>query len=409
MRLLILASNFWPEATGTAPYTTGLAAGLRARGHGVEVLTTHPHYPAWRVQPGYGQWTRRELITGVRVTRQRHYVPRDPSHVRRAISEISLGLRQNFGAWRAHDITLTVSPALLTSALARLRTLLMRDQRPFVIWVQDLYSAGMAETGRGSGAGARLVGSVERWVLRRSDVVVVIHDRFARRIIENMGVDAERVRVVRNWSHIQDDEDETVDVLHTRARLGWSPDETIVLHAGNMGVKQGLHLALDAARLAEAQSPEVRFVFLGNGSQRRALMEQSSGLTSVSFLETLPEAEFTAALRAADVLLVHELPGVSEMSVPSKLTSYFHAGRPVVAATDPDGITADEIRAAEGGEIVESGDAQGLLRAIVRVGTDKRYGDALGERGQSFRRKVLGEANAIDTFEKILDSAKRGR
>jgi 2-polyprenyl-6-methoxyphenol hydroxylase-like FAD-dependent oxidoreductase len=43
---------------------------------------------------------------------------------------------------------------------------------------------------------------------------------------------------------------------------------------------------------------------------------------------------------AADLLLLCERPGVLEMSLPSKLTSYVTSGRPLLAAVEPGGITA---------------------------------------------------------------------
>ncbi|MBD0321819.1 MAG: glycosyltransferase WbuB, partial [Aldersonia sp.] len=48
MRVKIVGINYAPETTGIAPYTSGLADGLAARGHRVEVLTGQPHYPQWR-------------------------------------------------------------------------------------------------------------------------------------------------------------------------------------------------------------------------------------------------------------------------------------------------------------------------------------------------------------------------
>ena len=34
-----------------------------------------------------------------------------------------------------------------------------------------------------------------------------------------------------------------------RARLGWRPGQTVLLHSGNMGLKQGLEVLVEAARL----------------------------------------------------------------------------------------------------------------------------------------------------------------
>ena len=64
--------------------------------------------------------------------------------------------------------------------------------------------------------------------------------------------------------------------------------------------------------------------------------------------------DFQVALSAADFLLVNELPGVKDMAVPSKLTSYFNAGVPVVAATDDGSVTAAEIATSGGGVRVDA-------------------------------------------------------
>ena len=50
------------------------------------------------------------------------------------------------------------------------------------------------------------------------------------------------------------------------------------------------------------------------------------------------------------MLLVNELPGVAHMAMPSKLTSYFQAGKPVLAATDEGGFTAKEIALSGAGD-----------------------------------------------------------
>ena len=115
----------------------------------------------------------------------------------------------------------------------------------------------------------------------------------------------------------------------------------------------------------------MRFVLLGHGSERERLQgARRRHLARCSFSSPLNDADFAAALASADSLLVNELPGVSEMAVPSKLTSYFSAGRPVVAATDVTGITAEEIRAADAGVVVPAGDPEALLDAAIALAAD---------------------------------------
>src|SRR6478735_10683440 len=92
-RVLALGLNYPPEPTGISPYTGSMARGLARRGFITRVLTAHPHYPDWKVKPGYGQWSRNEHLDGVAVTRLRHYIPAVPKGLRRLASEISFGAR----------------------------------------------------------------------------------------------------------------------------------------------------------------------------------------------------------------------------------------------------------------------------------------------------------------------------
>ena len=399
-RVVVLGLNYPPEKTGISPYTGSMARGLARRGFVTRVLTTHPHYPDWKVQPGYGQWSRSEQIDGVAVTRLKHYVPCRPKGVRRALSEASFGARVAASAWHGPDAIVVVSPALISSVLSAMRAKLTHRKTPLVVWVQDLYTLGMVETGHAGALSVRVISALEGWLLRNADRVVVIHERFAKRVADDFGVPRERIEVVRNWTHLAPAPE--VDVASAREKLGWAPGETVVLHAGNMGVKQGLHNVVDAARLAAERELPVRFVLLGHGSERDRLKDLGQGLCTLEFLSPLNDADFAAALASADSLLVNELPGVSEMAVPSKLTSYFSAGRPVVAATDLGGITAEEVRTADAGVVVPAGDPEALLGAVTALAADPGRAERLGKNGCLYRMTVLDEESAINRFSEML-------
>ncbi len=55
MKVLILSINYWPEVTGIGAFTTYRAEHLAAAGHDVEVCTTFPYYPAWKVPEEYSK------------------------------------------------------------------------------------------------------------------------------------------------------------------------------------------------------------------------------------------------------------------------------------------------------------------------------------------------------------------
>lgn len=409
LRITILGLNYAPETTGNAPYTSSLAEGLSAAGHVVQVVTGYPHYPEWDLREGYSGWKREEAINGVSVKRLRHYVPRNPTALARMHMELSFGVRLMFSRWHKPDVVLVVSPALFSCALAILRVRL-RPNRPAVgIWIQDLYSRGVVETGTGGGMLGRLATALESKILRSTDGVAAIHDRFKRHMVDSLGIDAERVQVIRNWTHLP--ASPTSGIQEMRSRLGWGADDIVVLHAGNMGKKQGLENVVEAARIADSRGSAVRFVLMGDGNQRKRLEHLAAGTSRIDFIDGLPELDFQLALAASDVLLVNELPGVKDMAVPSKLTSYFNAGVPVIAATDEDSVTAFEIDTSGGGVRVDASNPLALVETAEALAMEPLASAHLAENALRFRNETLSEGTAIAKYDDFITSlaSSRGR
>lgn len=409
LRVTILALNFAPETTGNAPYTTSLAQGLASAGHQVRVITGYPHYPAWRISEGYTGLSMTEEKGGVQLVRLRHFVPSKPNTLSRMCMELSFGVRLLFARWNRPDVVLLVSPALFSSAFGLVRARLQRDKPATCVWVQDLYGRGVVETGSGGDTLGRIMTAIESAILGSSDGVVAIHDRFQRYMVETLGLLPTQVRVIRNWTHLPSSP--SVGCRELRARLGWTAEDVVVLHAGNMGKKQGLENVIAAARLAQETNSSVRFVLLGDGNQKKKLMSMSEGLDRIDFIAPLPGHDFMVALAAADALLVNELPGVKDMAVPSKLTSYFNAGVPVIAATDPDSVTANEVAISGGGVRVDAADPAALLKIAEELGRDKVRAKALGDNGLRFRHETLSEGTAIGHYDNFITSlaSSRGR
>ncbi len=201
--------------------------------------------------------------------------------------------------------------------------------------------------------------------------------------------------MIRNWSHVAAPTD---DPDRTRALMGWSGGDTVVLHAGNMGYKQGLENVVEAARRADDAHAPVRFVLLGDGARRVALEGLGAGVERLEFLAPLPAGRFEDVMAAADLLLLNEKPEVSDMCVPGKLTSYFAAGRPVVGVTAPESGAASEINAADAGVIVESGNPARLLEAVLTLREDPTRCATLGKSGRAYAESFLTEEAALAAY-----------
>ncbi|WP_069169302.1 glycosyltransferase [Streptomyces griseus] len=396
--LLVVSTNYAPEMTGIGPYATQLAEHWAASGARTQVLTGMPHYPAWRVDERYrGAWRRRETREGVSVYRRRHYVPSRQSALRRAAFEVSVLAHGLLAPPPGRpDAVVSQMPSLAGGVMAA--RIARRHRVPHIPVVQDLMGAAAAQSGiRGGGRAAAVAAAAERYALRGAALVGVIHESFVPGVTA-LGVDPRRIRLVPNWTHVAPP---SAERAATRSRLGWREDTPVLLHSGNMGLKQGLDVLVEVARLA----PDVRVVLMGDGNQREALRELAGSLPNIDFVPPAGTADFTDVLAAADVLAVTQRASVLDMSVPSKLTSYFVSGRPVVASVAGEGGTAEEVRRSGAGVLVAPEDPAALLRAVRALAADPAAADALGAHGPRYVARHLGREAGLARYDDLLTEA----
>lgn len=393
----IYGINYAPEETGIAPYTTGLAEHLASSGHHVSVVTGLPHYPAWDVPEGQ-RHSCREYRGQIEIHRRRHYVPNRPSAFKRGLYELTffgngLTARNVPDADFALGITPSLSGALLAASWAK------RRGRPYGIIVQDLVGLAAAQSGTPGGSRvANLTARLESLAIRNATAIGVIADGF-RPHLHAMGADHHRIHRIRNWTHIQPS---TLDKSTARAQLGLPENAFIALHAGNMGLKQGLENVVLAARLASQQPDPIQFVFVGDGNQRQVLEDLAVGLPNVRFFPPLPDADFPNALAAADTLIVAQRPTITDMCLPSKLTSYLAANRPVVAAVAPDSETARELDTAQAGLVVPFGEPRQLLDAFESLRQSDELGHDLAARGAIYAADQLSPAASFAAIDRFI-------
>ncbi|MEJ8652275.1 glycosyltransferase [Streptomyces sp. MS1.AVA.3] len=402
----MVSTNYAPEHTGIGPYSTQIAEHLAATGADTHVLAGMPHYPAWRVAEGYrGRWRIRERRGGVTVHRRRHTVPPRQTALRRALFEASILAHSAVAPPRIRpDVVLTQMPSLAGGVLGG--RLARQAGVPHVVVVQDLMGAAAEQSGiQGGGRAAALAGAVEARVLRGAAVVGVVHESFVDRVTA-MGVPRARVHVVPNWTHV---EGPSGDREETRARLGWSEKDTVLLHAGNMGLKQGLEVLVEAARLADQEAAPVRIVLMGDGNQRAHLQRLAAGVSSLSFLPPADAQEFPDVLAAADVLAVTQKASVLDMSLPSKLTSYFMTGRPVIASVAAEGGTAQEVLRSGAGSVIAPEDPKALLAEVRALADDPERASRLGARGPQYVEQRLSSRAGLERITALLRTATAGR
>ena len=212
-------------------------------------------------------------------------------------------------------------------------------------------------------------------------------------------MDPERIVRLRNWTR-RAEPSETAD--QTRARFGWEMDEFVCLHGGNMGQKQGLDNLLETAALLRGE--RVRIVLAGDGNDRLRLQAKAKelDLDNVEFVELQGPGRWEEIMQAADVLLVNQRPSVSDMSLPSKLTSYFAAGRPVVAAASAESETQREIEAARAGYVVPPDDPVAFKEAILSLKQEPEIAAAVSANALRYATDTLSSETILLEYEDFV-------
>ena len=196
MKVLILSINYWPETTGIGAFTTYRAEYLAGAGHDVEVCTTFPYYPGWRVAPGYsGKFVASETRNGVRIRRSYAYIPEQATAAKRILHEASFVATAMARAvvCKRPDVLLVVSPPLGLAVPAILLSRLWRI--PYLFDVEDLQPDSAADLGMLPLPAVKLLYSLEKAAYRNAKLVTTITATMQDRIISK-GVQREKTALI---------------------------------------------------------------------------------------------------------------------------------------------------------------------------------------------------------------------
>jgi glycosyltransferase involved in cell wall biosynthesis len=310
MRVVIASRIFAPEPAAASFRLAALAQELSSRGHSVRVLTTRPVERASKTSNS----------TEPRLHVSRWPVLRDRSgYVRGYIQYLSfdapLFFRLLFS--RRPDVVV-LEPPPTTGAVVRAVCAIRRI--PYIYFAADIWSDAARSTGAPRLV-VRLVRTLEAGALRMARRVLAVNEGVAGRVRMLSGHD--RVDVVGNGI-------DTRVFSQDGVRRG---SGVIGVYAGTTSEWQGADIFLRAMPAVVAAIPDVRLVFVGQGSAWVGLRQlaDSLGLRCVDFLDPVPPAEAAAWLRSATIGMVSLRPGTGyEFAFPTKVYAALATGTPVL-------------------------------------------------------------------------------
>ena len=393
LRIQLWTTQYDPEPLGVAPVASAWAREMVARGHRVDVVAAHPHYP----EPRWGSRLRpyRESRDGISVFRvplrigrksKRERLTQEMSFV--ASLSAAAPLLPSAGA----KVVISPSfPALLPAVIdAGIR------RTPWVIWLQDILPDGAASTGYidHSGPIYRASRCLEDAAYRSADHILVLSDSFRENLI-GKGVPDTKITLAYNPATFP---------AQSRYRKASRPgDPPRILCMGNIGRSQNLPAIIEAFENNQAlRELDARLVITGTGVAEGEARAAIRG-DRVEMTGLLPSQELVDELSRADLGLVSQSYDGGEFNVPSKLMNYLAVGLPVVASVAPDGEVAAILGLSGAGWMTDRIEPRRFAQAAARALADP---ESLAERsraGVDFARGNLMPTSLATSFEKILE------
>ena len=328
--------------------------------------------------------------------------------VKRRGQEIEVG-RRAAKAITAHRPDIVLAGNAPVDAHRQVADLCRVTNVPMVYWLQDVNSIAIERIlGERFGFPGRLIGwhyrAVERRMLRQAAICVAITEDFIPLLLE-WGLDRESIEVVENWAPLDD-----IPMLDQATAWGAEhglADKKTLIYAGTLSLKHDPEQLLALAQRLE-QRGDARLVVASEGVGAEYLTENGGDLASLMVLPFQPFSRFPEMLASADLLVAVLEPDAGVFSVPSKILSYFCAGRPVLASIPGDNLAARLIRRNDAGLTTEPGDASGFIAAAEQLLDHADRARAMGENARRYAEDAFPIDRVTDRFETVFQKVLGG-
>lgn len=267
-------------------------------------------------------------------------------------------------------------------------------------WAQDLYPEVAEEVGvfRAGGMIAGVLRGISTLSLRSHDRIVVVGRCMAERVAAR-GISADRIRMIPNTGIEQKIHpiDHSANLFRKRHGL---EGFFVVEYSGNMGRSHEFSTVLAAAqKLQERGENSILFLLIGAGPGELSLRKEveQKRLNNVRFLPSQPLNELSESLGAGDLHLVTMRKEMSGLVVPSKFYGILAAERPVLFIGPEESEVARVIREQGVGAVIEPGESDGLISAILAYRDVPERREREGIRG----RAVVSEADSLKAWVNV--------
>lgn len=407
MHILIVTHYFEPDSGAAAVRLSRLARLLTQRGHNVTVLTTMPHYPQGYIKDGYRRkWSVVEEHDGIKILRSWLWATPSARLSRKLLSQMTFMFTAGLQGLSLNrpDVMLIEAQPMFTSLAGMLLARLKRI--PYVLNVSDLWPDHLLSVGALTATHPiyRIARRIVNGTYHSAAGIVAMSPVWADKIAEYIGR-RDNLHVIYNGVDLQRFRPELdTSAFRQKHNLG---DDRLVTFIGTLATQYDVAGMIEVAKRF-ASRPDVRFVFIGAGTQSEALRDQLKKVPNVKWLNWIDHVEIPLAWAASDVtywMMRDQM--LYRGTIPAKLYEALAVGVPVAAATE--GVAAEMIRDSRAGETVPFGDFDGVTDTITRLLDNSELRQRYIRAGRAYAEQHFNPQTVARHYEEVLQKAIRDR
>lgn len=372
MKLLFLTDNFPPEVNAPANRTYEHCKEWVKSGVEVTVITCAPNFPKGEVYPGYkNKLYQKETIDGIKVIRVWSYITANEGFVKRILDYISFAIMAFFtGLFVKTDLIIATSPQFFTAVSGYLLSFFKGKKWVFEVrdlWPESIIAVGAMERNRA----IRFFEWLEKKLYEDADHIIVVTDTFKRKISER-GIEPEKISVFKNGANLDLFKPQSKNnELEKKLKL---QNKTVFAYIGTHGMAHGLSFILDSIKPLEESNPELAFLFIGDGAEKKNLLKQAKDLQlkNAVFVDSVGKKEVVDYLSLMDVALVNlRKSDTFKTVIPSKIFEAAAMEKPILLGLE--GETKGIIEEYNAGVCYLPEDQNSFFQAITIITQKEKY------------------------------------
>lgn len=403
MKILYFHQHFSTPKGSAGIRSYAMAQSLIRNGHQVTMVCGSFGAGQTGLTQPFDKGMRRGVVDGINIIEFELHYSNTLSFLKRILIFLSFAFKSiKVALTEQYDVVFaTTTP--LTAGIPGIFAKWLR-RKPFVFEVRDLWPELPKAMGVIKNPVVLWLMSVLEWTSYHSaDRLVGLSPGIVDGIIKR-GIAPEKVASIPNGCDL--------DIFASEHQAwrpeGVQPTDLMAIFTGTHGLANGLNAVLDAAvELKKRQRTDIKLVLVGDGMQKKALVERATELKldNVIFHNPVNKAKLAGLMASADVGLqiLANVPAFYYGTSPNKFFDYISAGLPVL--NNYPGWLAELIIKAQCGFTVLPENPQAFADALEQAADHREMLIEMGRNGQQVAKEQFNRAVLSQKFSDWVTGA----